>query len=294
LDRLVIVGTVQLTTQALALLLDRRIPTSFISIHGDYRGRLEPPASKNILLRYKQYQLHGHEAWRLQISKIIVGAKIANGRALLMQHARNHPETDIAGELAAMEHAMKAIENQPAVDSMLGVEGSAAAAYFHALGKMVRKEFTFERRTKHPPLDPVNSLLSLGYTLICNELAGALSCAGLDPYLGFFHDLRYGRPSLAGDLMEEFRYAMDALALTLVNKEMLRAQDFERQPDGAFYLTEAGREVFFKQYEKKVTSAPSEAGGEGALAYRQLFARQAAGLARAVECEGQYQPHKVE
>jgi len=293
IDRLVIVGNVQITTQALAFLLDRGIPTSFVTTHGRYRGKLMPVQSRNIPIRYQQFRRHPDKNWRLDLSRRIVRGKILNCRSLLLRHRRNHPEIEVDGEIAATEMAATKVDQANSTSSLMGIEGSAAAAHFCALGKMVRKEFTFDKRSKRPPRDPVNSLISFGYSLLCNEVLSALASAGFDPFLGFFHDIQYGRPSLAVDMMEEFRYAVDALALLLVNKGMLKEGDFVQGKDGGFYLTEEGRKVFFVQYEKKLVSCPEDPTDQESHDYRGLFVRQTQRLVDAVGGTCDYQPHEV-
>jgi len=174
----------------------------------------------------------------------------------------------------------------------MGLEGAAAKAYFRGFGMLVKKEFTFERRTRRPPKDPVNALLSLGYTLLFNEMLSAVESLGFDPYLGFLHEVEYGRPSLAVDMVEEFRFLIEGLTLTLINKEILSRDDFIEQDNGGFYLHEKGREEFYRQYEKKITTEvqykiiPSPHGGEGSnLNYRRIFHYQVESLARVIKGE---------
>ncbi len=279
-DRLVIVGNVQISTQALALLFDNAIPVSFITSYGNYRGRLKPPTHKNVMLRLKQYDRYNNHDFRLNYSKRVVDAKLRNSRVFLQKHQRNNPDTDISPEIAAIDALSKSSANANSVDALMGIEGSAARGYFSAFGKLVKDEFTFKKRTKRPPEDPVNAMLSLGYTLLFNEMHSAVESLGFDPYLGFLHSVEYGRASLAVDMVEEFRYLIDGLALTLVNKDMLNPDDFTERDDGGIYMKEKARETFYRQYEKRINT--EVAYRDMTVKYRRVFLYQAEHLARVV------------
>jgi CRISPR-associated protein Cas1 len=155
---------------------------------------------------------------------------------------------------------------------------------------MVRREFTFDGRSRRPPRDPVNALLSLGYTLLFNEMVTAVEAVGLDPYLGFLHDVDYGRASLAVDMVEEFRYFIDALTLSMINRGELNIPDFHQGDDGGYYLVEKGRETFYKSYEKKVRTEVAYRGMT--TSYRRIFFNQAEALARVIrDEETDYKPY---
>ncbi len=221
-ERVLIFGNVQITTQAMAFLLDNGIEVSFLSLYGKYRGRLSPVESKNAQLRIHQYQKHLDAEFKVSLAKSIVHAKLNNGRELLMRYARNHPEIDFSQDKTEMEDCISRLDHKESVNSVMGVEGAAASVYFEAFGKMLRKELGFEGRQRRPPKDPVNALLSLGYTLIGNEMHSLICAVGFDPYIGFFHGIDYGRPSLALDLIEPFRHAIiDRFTLYLVNNFFL-------------------------------------------------------------------------
>lgn len=282
-DRLVIIGNVQLTTQAIALLLDKEIPVSFATTYGNYRGKLKPPTHKNVMLRLKQYECYRDETFRLTHSKQIIKGKLKNGKTFLQKHWRNNPEIDIRDEVNSVNKSLNSLAAAESIKEIMGFEGVAAKAYFNAFGRLIKEDFKFERRTKRPPKDPVNAILSLGYTLLFNETLTAVEAIGFDPYLGFFHEVEYGRPSLAVDMTEEFRFLIDGLALTLINKEILTADDFIEQDNGGFYIKEKGREEFYRQYEKRIISRVNYNGLN--VSYRQVFYYQAEALARVVRGE---------
>jgi len=292
LDRMVIIGNVQISTQALALLFDKEIPVSFITTYGNYRGKLKPPTHKNVILRLKQYECYNDKTFRLNHSKEIIRGKLKNGKIFLQKHSRNNPEISINREIEEIEALLQNLGFASSIKELMGLEGAAAKAYFRGFGMLVKKEFTFKRRTRRPPKDPVNALLSLGYTLLFNEMLSAVESLGFDPYLGFLHEVEYGRPSLAVDMVEEFRFLIEGLTLTLINKEILSRDDFIEQDNGGFYLHEKGREEFYRQYEKKITTEvqykiiPSPHGGEGSnLNYRRIFHYQVESLARVIKGE---------
>lgn len=283
LDRMVIIGNIQITTPALALLLDNEIPVSFVTTYGNYRGKLEPPTHKNIKLRLKQYERYNDKTFRLNHSKEIIKGKLKNGKIFLQKHWRNNPEIDINLEIREIEASLKRLDSAESLEDIRGFEGAAAKGYFSAFGRLVKKEFKFEKRTKRPPKDPVNALLSLGYTLLFNEILSSVEAIGFDPYLGFLHEVEYGRPSLAVDMVEEFRYLIDGHTLTLINKEILKRENFIEQDNGGFYLNEKGREEFYRQYEKRITTEVQYQGMS--LNYRRIFYYQAEKLARVVNGE---------
>jgi CRISPR-associated protein Cas1 len=253
LQTVLLFGNVQVTTQAMAELLEKGVGLSLFSRQGAYRGSLEPPRGKNIDLRIAQFEAYRDRGRALGFAKSVVKAKIANGLAVL-DHYREHAEADAefdAGRRALAE-SVEHCEAATDVAMLDGVEGSAAREYFGLLMKFNKSEMEWPGRLKHPAPDPLNALLSLTYTLLMNELAALLEGAGLDPYLGFLHQVDYGRPSLALDLIEPFRHPVaDRLTLTLVNKRMVAAEDF--QPGGAghgVFLAAKPMRRFFEEYER--------------------------------------------
>lgn len=292
-ERVVIFGNVQLTTQAVAFLLDRGIETSFLSTHGHLKGRLAPLDSKNIPLRLKQYERTQDAELAASIARTIVRGKIGNCSEVLARHARNHPECDLRKEIDKLSVLAKQSARQESIESLRGVEGRAAAVYFQGFGRMLRKGMTFAKRTRRPPADPVNSLLSFGYTLLYSEAISALVAAGFDPYLGFYHSLHYGRCSLALDLIEELRpLTIDRLTLTLVNREVLKAADFRKEKDNGVRLRDAGRKRYLEEYERMMNAEfPSRQTGQRTSMRTALHA-QALALQRTITEGSPYQSFK--
>jgi CRISPR-associated protein Cas1 len=284
IEQVLIFGNVQITTQALSFLLEKSIPVSFFNIHGRLKGKLLPIESKNIPLRLMQYEKFKDDCFKIVFSQCIVQGKIKNQKALLQRFSRNHPEVDLSSPAQELSLLFKTLEKKRGLSSIRGVEGRASAIYFKAFSRMIREGFSFKERVKHPPKDPVNALLSLGYTLLVNECFSVLSAIGFDPYLGYFHGPEYGRASLALDLAEEFRQPIvDALTLSLLNKQVFKEEDFEQKEEGVFLKKEA-RKKYFIFYEKKMLQ------GILGINYRKLLLQQAQKLAKTLKEGTTYEP----
>ncbi|MDR4506847.1 MAG: CRISPR-associated endonuclease Cas1 [Candidatus Brocadiaceae bacterium] len=294
IERVLIFGNVQITTQAMAFLLDNGIEVSFLSLYGKYRGRLSPVESKNAHLRIRQYQRHLDNEFRLVLAKAIVQAKLHNGRELLMRYARNHPEIDFEEDKKQLEDCIAKLRHKESVNSAMGVEGAAAAVYFKAFGKMLRGELKFEKRQRRPPKDPVNALLSLGYTLIGNEMHSIVCAIGFDPYIGFFHGVDYGRPSLALDLIEPFRHAIiDRFTLYLLNTHILSEGDFTDRGEEGVFLSDNARKRYFAEYEKYMTKKVISNLHDDKKAYRDLFKIQAHAMHTATLDEKDFDAYRI-
>lgn len=231
----------------------------WLSHHGRFQGRLAGSTTGNILLRRAQHATLDNPELSLNIARHIIAGKLQNTRHVLMRAAREAKnEADKkALKTAAQVHA-EAIQNTEKagdLDKLRGIEGFAAKAYFAAFSSMVRTNravFLFTERSRRPPRDPINALLSFVYTLLVNECVAACEGVGLDPQLGFLHALRPGRPALALDLMEELRSVLaDRLVLTLINRSQLQPDDFIERPGGAIYLTDDGRKTLLAAYQKR-------------------------------------------
>jgi CRISPR-associated protein Cas1 len=226
------------------------------------------------------------------MAKNIIEAKQKNLRTLIQRYQRNHPEIDFSAELDTITHALASIPNKSAISSIMGLEGASTGAYYRCYAKMLSQNFAFEKRTRHPPLDPTNALLSLGYVLITNEIAALVEAAGFDPFIGFLHGLRYGRQSLPLDLVEEFRYpVIDALVLTLINKRSISETDFHKESNGAFLLNKGAFKRFLSHYEERMEK-PFKV-QDSYTSYRKLLRSQVEHLERVVINREQYLPFLV-
>jgi len=234
------------STPLLRVLLSRGIPVVYLSGRGRFTGIALPEANRNITLRLAQFQAYHNPERRLELAKAFVAGKIRNQRHLLRRHpspGRSDRTLQILQQLRLQALAATNLEE------LRGLEGTASRLYFRALGALFPLPFEF--RSKRPPRDPVNATLSLLYTLLFKDVVHLVHTVGLDPYLGFLHGIRYGRPALALDLMEEFRPLLaDAVALTLWRRRQLKPKDFSRE-FGGVYLKEEARKRLFDAYEKK-------------------------------------------
>ena len=231
-----------------------------LSANGRFQARLEGPTSGNVLLRRAQHLALSDPVRRLEIARAMVAGKIRNSRAVLLRAAREAKTIDDQHVLtqAARLHLeiLERVATRDDLDMLRGDEGDAARVYFTVFSSLVRGDaratFGIAERSRRPPRDPTNAVLSFLYTLLRVECAAALEGVGLDPQVGFLHALRPGRPALALDLMEELRPVLaDRLALTLINRRELRESDFERYDGGAVYLNESGRRTLILAYQKR-------------------------------------------
>lgn len=228
LTQLQLFGNIHLTAQARSLLLAKKIDTVFLSASGSYRGRLFVEEGENVFLRKKQYDLLADADFQLSIAKEIVIAKLHNQAAMLGRIKREHKVSEAAIGVEELKIHIKSAHKEKSIDSLRGVEGSGAAIYFRHFANAFHRELGFSKRTRRPPTDPVNVILSLIYTLLVERCHTACRLAGLDPYPANLHTLEYGRKSLPLDLVEEFRTILgDTLVLSLFNMRMLGNEDFE-------------------------------------------------------------------
>jgi len=292
-DSVAVFGNIQVTTQALSELLDRSIPLAFYTRHGRFKGSLTPQASKNVPLRLAQYRTSQDEGRSLEIAKAVVRAKLHNSAALIAAYRANYPSPDLERAFDSLRAAGGEAASAPARDQLLGYEGAAAAVYFRAFALMNRSDLPFETREKHPPPDPINALLSLGYTMATNEIRGLAEGIGLEPHIGFFHQIDYGRPSLALDLVEPFRSALvDRLTLRLVNERVFSAGDFAQRLTGP----RAGGVVLqpdaFKRYLEQYESAVSESRKTAPRGVREAWREDVEKLARALRGGVPFEPFR--
>lgn len=295
IDRVVVLGRVHLTTGAVNALLQMGIDTTFLSGRGRLRGRLTAIESKNAPLRLKQYECALDPDFPLTVARRIVTGKITSSMRVILRYSRNHPEVDFQAQLRELERALLSVPRAETLDGLRGVEGHAAAVYFHTLGYMFTGPMRFQKRTRRPPRDPVNAVLSFGYTLLTAEAIGVVTAVGFDPYIGFFHSLEYGRCSLALDLVEEFRAAtVDRLALTLFNNKVLSEGDFRRLDDGGVWLIEEGKKRFLREYERMMSRKFVSRHTGHRTTFRRLMLGQAERLARTVSFNEEYVPYVAE
>lgn len=259
LGGIVCFGQVSCSPPLMELCGERKILISFLSEHGRYRARVEGPISGNVLLRREQYRRADDRELSAEIARGAVIAKIANSRTVLLRALRDHPANPGAPQL---EHAtlrlariMEDLRRPVALDTVRGMEGEAARKYFDAFDHLItaqKEDFFFHERSRRPPLDNMNSLMSFLYSLLAHDVTSALEAVGLDPAVGYLHRDRPGRPSLALDLMEEFRpFLADRTALSLVNRQQVRGKGFRKTETGAVVMNDDTRKEVLMAYQKR-------------------------------------------
>ncbi|MBH8553477.1 type I-D CRISPR-associated endonuclease Cas1 [Nostocaceae cyanobacterium CENA357] len=282
MDGLVIMGRASISPAAIAELIDKKIPLSFLTNNGKYIARLEPEMNKNIFVRTAQWKAAGESAQAVHITQGFVRGKLKNYRQTLLQSQRRY-ELNLNDNIAQLSNAIASLDQANSINTIRGYEGAGSAAYFGCFNQLIRVDnFSFATRNRRPPTDPVNSLLSLGYSLLRHDIQGALNIVGFDPYLGYLHTERYGRPSLALDLMEEFRpLIVDAVVLTAINRRMLAPQDFIIEPlSGAVSLTKEGLHIFLRLYQEKKQDKFKHPVMQKQLTYQESMETQARLLAK--------------
>jgi CRISP-associated protein Cas1 len=260
LSSVVCFGNVMVSPGLMHRLAEEGKSLVLLSEHGRFKARLEGPISGNIFLRQAQHQRAGDVAFALDLARSCIAGKIKNSRQVLMRAAREASDlteeqslSRTADDLAASLRALTTADN---LDALRGIEGEAARNYFGAMNQIIkpayRNDFTFAGRTRRPPLDPLNALLSFLYSMLTNDCRSAIESVGLDPQLGFLHAVRPGRAALALDLVEEFRAVIaDRLALTLVNRGQIASDDFDHREGGAVMLNEKGRKTVVIAFQER-------------------------------------------
>lgn len=272
-DDVIVMGEVTLTASALHLLLEKNIEIHFLNQIGQFKGRLSPALSKNSLLRMAQHRTHNDIARRCELAKRFAIGKITNQRTMLQRSNRRQADPIFSQEIDQMAHIIRRLialttddEIPPtlasgdtgiegtSMETILGLEGAGSAAYFHCFGNMLAdpQQWAFAGRVRRPPTDPVNALLSYGYSLLTSQVSSAVQVVGFDPYIGYLHSSVYGRPALALDLMEEFRpIIVDSVVLKVLNNRMLTKDDFHVEL-GAYRLKKEPRKLFLTKFEERL------------------------------------------
>jgi CRISPR-associated protein Cas1 len=292
-DGIVVLGRAHFSPALMGELLERQIPMSFLSATGRYLGRLEPELTKNIFVRSAQWRASEQPERILHLARAFVRGKLKNCRNDLMRAQREHSGLELQKAIDSIQQSIHALPRAETVDGVRGFEGAGSAAYFGAFDQLIRVEgFSFAQRSRRPPLDAVNALLSFGYSLLRHDIQSALNIVGFDPYLGYLHTQRYGRPSLALDMMEEFRpLVVDAMVLCCLNKSILRPEDFESEPlSGAVSLNLEARKQFLRQYEQKKQSRFRHPVLEKQCTYQEAFEIQARLLGKYLLAETEQYP----
>lgn len=296
-DQVVLVGLVNATTPLLTELLHKGIPVYFCQYGGRLNGWLQPMWGKNSLLRIAQVRAFDNPAMVFSFSKAFVRGKLSNYRTLLLRYHRSTENKQLAEAAAAIAKTLNTLDSQEGLDALRGAEGYASRIWFEAMPGMLRRnetDFFFAGRNRRPPRDPVNAMLSFGYSMLAKDLVGELMRVGLDPYVGFLHTAVYGRPALALDLMEEFRpIIVDSAVLTAINTNMIGPENFT-VTELACAMDEKGRKSFFQAYRNRMNEEIVHPIFGYKLSYRRTLELQARMLAKTIRGEiDAYRPFLV-
>ncbi len=294
-EQVILVGNVNASSSAMRFFMREGIDLVFMSAHGRFQGRLQAQSPRNIMLRIAQFQRWKDEAFAMGMCRAFVLGKVRNMRTLLQRQFRKLGLAVLKEADDAMAFATRLAERAESKQLLLGIEGTATAAYFKGLAELFSLEgFEFPTRTRRPPLDPANALLSFLYYLLAKDAESALLAAGLDPYLGFYHSLKYGRPALALDLMEEFRPVIaDSVALTLIRKRILAPDDFKCTL-GVWEIKDPARKKVYRAYEERLNSVAEHPVLGRKYSMRRIIEAQARLMAKVIEGDWpRYEPYKI-
>lgn len=284
IEEVMVLGDITLTTPALTSLLEAQIAITYLSKHARYLGSLSPALTKNSLLRLAQHNHHTNLMHRHMLAQRFVVGKLRNMKTLLMRYQRAQPELALSSSIERLKHCLQSIEalnpdelaertkikenervgeeddlqqtssRMSGLGSLLGCEGAGSAAYFGVFRHLIKCDWEhgFVKRTRRPPTDPVNAMLSYGYVILSSQITSVLASVGFDPYIGYLHSSRYGKPALALDLLEEFRpVIVDSVVLNLLNNRQLEAKDFH-QDLNCYQMTDATKRLFLQKYEERM------------------------------------------
>ncbi|WP_448382286.1 CRISPR-associated endonuclease Cas4g/Cas1g [Desulfosoma sp.] len=300
-SQVVLFGAAGMSTPALHECFRREIPVTYLSYGGWFLGHSVGTGHRNVETRTHQYRTSFDSEKCLQLARGWIAAKIANCRTLLRRNWRvEKDDSSPPAELMALMKAdTRAAAGATSLESLLGVEGAAASRYFQHFGRMLKAEedarmtFDFHKRNRRPPRDPVNALLSFAYAMLVREWTMALSAVGLDPYRGFYHQPRYGRPALALDMMEPFRPLIaDSTVITAINNGEIQPKDFIHAA-GSCALAPSGRKKFIVGFERRLAHEITHPVFKYKVSYRRVLEVQARLLVRYLAGEISYYPNFV-
>lgn len=259
-----LIDTVQVSSKVIVDCLKRGIPVTWLSTEGQFFGRLESTSNRDILQVKTQFEALEDSVFRLKLSRMVVFRKIYNQRTILRNYNRRAESNDVRTIYDKIGILMGKIRNAENIEEIMGYEGVVSRLYFKALNAFLPREFQFEKRTRRPPRDCFNSMLSFGYTLLMYDFFNAIINNNMDPYIGFLHTLHKGHPALASDLMEPWRAAVvDSFCLAMVTHHEIDSTYFVKNDDnGGVYLNRVGRRIFLKAYERKMRSMNSYFNGK--------------------------------
>ncbi len=279
--QLVLFGNVQVTTQTVTALLHQGAEIIYLGYHGQFRGRLIGEVTPHAPIRRAQYRALDRPNDIQAHAQGIVRAKIQHQLTLLRRQNRERLNPIVDAAIARLVEARDQVGRRANLNSLRGHEGAAAQAYFRGFRQLFGPEWRFEARRRRPPPDPINVLLSLGYTLLAQAAFSAVQTVGLDPYAGFYHEYKYNRPTMALDLMEEFRPIVDSAILWAVHSRQITPDHFEPGPaHRPVVLGDEGKKRFLAAYERRMMQTYRHPGRDQRLSLRQCMIEQARQIAR--------------
>ena len=278
IERILVFGNSQLTSAVISTCLQRRVPVIFLSQTGEYKGHLYSAESCDLEVQEAQFRYQHNEKFQLQVAKAIIVGKLENARNYLLKINRRRKISEVDEIILNLEENIASINTEEiTLKQLRGYEGISAKNYFQGLGKLITNSgFSLTERNRRPPKDPVNSLLSFGYTLLHNNVLSLILAEGLNPYLGNLHGSERKESFLAFDLMEEFRSPIvDTLVMTLINQKILRPTDFTwPNEQGGVYLIKASRRIFLKHFEERISDQIAYPGLQNSVSYRRIIQLQ--------------------
>lgn len=301
IDRVVVQGNSTLTSPAIAALMERHAEVTFLNQYGRFQGHLTPTFSKNGQLRLAQTAAHHHPARSHHLTRAFIAGKLHNMRTMLMRANRKRRDNPVVHDaittaVAAIQqtiHQTNQIDPDPAMPDpsqpqansaygrLQGYEGSGTAHYFNCFKHLLNEPDLFNGRSRRPPRDPVNALLSYGYTILLNQIMSAICTVGLDPYIGYLHNTKYGKPALALDLMEEFRpLIVDSVVISVFNNGIIQRKHFSEELGGAYRLNDYGRRTFLTKLEARFDETITHPTFNYKATYRRSLELQARLLAK--------------
>jgi CRISPR-associated protein Cas1 len=297
-SQVIIFGNVQITQPALKLLLDEGVEVVLLSRYGKFYGRLVGAPTGHGSLRVAQVLRSQDPGFALETAQQMVRGKVHNMKIFLQRYARRYNSDPIREAVTGVDAMLQRVTRTRTINSLMGVEGQATAIYFGVWKNLLHPPWRFNKRVRRPPTDPVNVLLSLGYTLLMQNIQGAVLTAGLDPFVGFLHQLSYNRPNLPLDLMEEFRpLIVDSVTLRCLNNNIITHEHFSEGDEGRpLVLSQAGVKLFIRELETRMTQKFKHPVSGEQVTYRRLFMLQAYELAGTLNLsagKGVYRPFLV-
>lgn len=281
IEQIVLMGNPQITGDALSYALDLGMPVHYLTRFGKYLGSALPGYSRNGQLRLAQFELYQNTDKRLELVKSIVTAKIHNQRSILYRHGQKDDPLKLR---------KSQVKEQQTLDQVRGIEGLAAKEYFSHWNNILKHGWTFSGRKRRPPSDPVNALLSFAYGLLRVQVTAATHIVGLDPYIGYLHEVHHGQPAMVLDLMEEFRpLVADSLVISIVNNREIKPEEFTESL-GAYRLSDEGRKTFLQAFERKMNDEFKHPVFGYRCSYRRAIELQARLLGRHLQEKVAYKP----